>query len=58
MIHKLSQEISNLCIQMLGCKVALEQDLSIGATFKRKNFLDVLLFLSTGQTACSRAYES
>jgi hypothetical protein len=33
---------------MLGCKVALEQDLSIGAIFRRKTYLDVPLILSTG----------
>jgi hypothetical protein len=34
---------------MLGCKVALEQDLSIGAIFRRKKYLYVPLILSTGQ---------
>jgi hypothetical protein len=34
---------------MLGCKVALEQDVSIGAIFRRKNYLDVRVILSTGQ---------
>jgi hypothetical protein len=34
---------------MLGCKVALEQDLSIGAIFRRKNYLYVPLILSIGQ---------
>jgi hypothetical protein len=33
---------------MLGCKVALEQDLSIGAIFRRKNYLYEHLILSTG----------
>ena len=35
---------------MLGCKVALEQDLSNGAIFRGKNYLYVLvpLVLSTG----------
>jgi hypothetical protein len=32
-----SQKILNFCMQMLGCKVALEQDLSIGTIFRRKN---------------------
>ena len=36
-------------MQMLGCKVALEQDLSIGAIFRRKNYLDVPAILSTGR---------
>ena len=48
-IHRLSQEILNFCMQMLGCKVALEQDLSIGAIFRSKNYLYVPLILSTGQ---------
>ena len=47
-IHRLSQEILNFSMYMLGCKVALEQDLSIGAIFRRKNYLDVPLILSTG----------
>jgi hypothetical protein len=34
---------------MLGYKVALEQDLSIGTIFRRKNYLYVPLILSTGQ---------
>jgi hypothetical protein len=37
-------------MQMLGCKVALEQDLSIGTIFRRKNYPDVPLNLSTRQT--------
>ncbi len=48
-IHSLSQEILNFSMYMLGCKVALEQDLSIGAIFRRKNYLYVPLILSTGQ---------
>jgi hypothetical protein len=32
-----------------NCKVALEQDLSIGVIFRRKNYLYVPLILSTGQ---------
>ena len=32
---------------MLGCKAALEQDLSIGAIFRRKTYWDVPLILST-----------
>jgi hypothetical protein len=32
----------------LGGKVALEQDLSIGAIFRRKTYLDVPVILSTG----------
>ena len=47
-IHRLSQEILNFSMYMLGCKVALEQDLSIGAIFRRKNYLYVPLILSTG----------
>ena len=48
-IHRLSQKILNFCtsMQMLGCKVALEQDLSIGSIFRGKNYLDVPLVLST-----------
>ena len=49
-IHRLSQKILNFCMQMLGCKVALEQDLSMGAIFRRKNYQDVPLNLSTRQT--------
>ena len=41
-IHRLSQEILNFSMYMLGCKVALEPDLSIGALFKRRTYLDVL----------------
>ena len=48
MIHTLSQEISNFSMYMLVCKVALEQDVSIGAIFRRKNYLDVPVVLSTG----------
>jgi hypothetical protein len=33
---------------MLGCKVALEQDLSIGTISRRKNHLYVPFILSTG----------
>ena len=33
---------------MLGCKVALEQNLSIGAIFRRNDYLDVPVILSTG----------
>ena len=33
---------------MLGCKVALVQDLSIGAIFTRKNYLDEPVILSIG----------
>jgi hypothetical protein len=47
-IHSLSQEIFNFSMYMLGCKVALEQDLSIGAIFRRKNYLDAPVILSTG----------
>ena len=46
-IHRLSQEILNFSMYMLGCKVALEQDLSIGAIFRRKTYWDVPLILST-----------
>jgi hypothetical protein len=49
-IHRLSQKILNFCMQMLGCKVALEQDLSIGTIFRRSNYQDVPLNLSTRQT--------
>ena len=49
-IHRLSQKILNFCMQMLGCKVALEQDLSIGTIFRGKNYYDVPLNLSTRQT--------
>ena len=35
-IHSLSLEILNFSMYMLGCKVALEQDLSIGAIFMVK----------------------
>ena len=31
----LSQEIFNFSMHILGCKVALEQDLSIGSIFRR-----------------------
>ena len=48
MIHSLSQEILNFSMYMLGCKVALEQDLSIGAIFRRKNYLYVPLTFKTG----------
>ena len=50
MIHSLSQEILNFSMYMLGCKVALEQDLSNGAIFRRtsKTYLDVPVILSTG----------
>jgi hypothetical protein len=34
---------------LLACKVALEQDLSIGAIFRGKNYLDVPAILSTGR---------
>jgi hypothetical protein len=39
-IHMLlvSRKILNFLMYMLGCKVALEQDLSIGAIFRRKSF--------------------
>jgi hypothetical protein len=47
-IHSRSQEILNFSMYMLGCKVALEQDLSIGAIFRRKNYLDVPVISSTG----------
>ena len=47
-IHRLSPEILNFSMYMLGYKVALEQDLSIGAIFRRKNYLYVPLVLSTG----------
>ena len=49
-ICMLSKKILNFCMQMLGCKVALEQDLSIGTIFRRKNYQDVPLNLSTRQT--------
>jgi hypothetical protein len=44
-------ELFYSCMYMLGCKVALERDLSIGAIFRRKSYLYVLvpLILSTGQ---------
>ena len=63
MIHSLSQEILNFSMYMLGCKVALEQDLSIVAIFRRKKYLDVPVILSSctavpDQTACSYRYES
>ena len=45
--HRLSREISNFLMYMLGCKVVLEQDLSIGAILRRKTYLDVLVILST-----------
>ncbi len=38
-IHRLSQETLNFLMYMLGYKVALEQDLSIGAIFRRKKYL-------------------
>jgi hypothetical protein len=47
-IHRLSREILDFLMYMLGCKVALEQDLSIGAIFRRKTYLDVHVILSTG----------
>jgi hypothetical protein len=34
---------------MLAYNVALEQDLPIGAIFRRKKYLDVPLILSTGR---------
>ena len=46
-VHWLSQEILNFSMYMLGCKVALEQDLSIGTIFRRKTYQDVPLILST-----------
>ena len=46
-IHRLSQKILNFCMQMFGCKVALEQDLSIGTIFRLKKYLYVPLILST-----------
>jgi hypothetical protein len=49
-IHRLSQKILNFCMQMFDCKVALEQDLSIGTIFRRNNYQDVPLNLSTRQT--------
>jgi hypothetical protein len=48
-IHSLSREILNFSMYMLGCKVALEQDLSIGAIVRRKNHLYVPLISSTGR---------
>jgi hypothetical protein len=62
-IHSLSQEILNFSMYMLGCKVALEQDLSIVAIFRRKKYLDVPVILGSctavpDQTACSYRYES
>ena len=49
-IHSLSQEILSFSMYILGCEVAsLEQDLSIGPIFRRKNYLYVPLILSTGQ---------
>jgi hypothetical protein len=47
-IHRLSRKILNISMYMLGCKVALEHDLSIGAIFRRKTYLDVPVILSTG----------
>jgi hypothetical protein len=49
-VHRLSQKILNFCMHMLGCKVALEQDLSTGTIFRRKNYQDIPLNLSTRQT--------
>jgi hypothetical protein len=46
-IHGLNQEILNFCMQMLGCKIALERDLSIGAIFRLNKYSDVPLILST-----------
>ena len=43
-----SGNIELFYVHMLGWKVALEQDLSIGAIFRRKNYLYVPLILSTG----------
>ena len=48
MIHRLSRKILNFLMYVLVCKVALEQDLSIGAIFRRKTYLDVPVILSTG----------
>jgi hypothetical protein len=55
-----SGNIELLCadVSLYPDKVASEQDMSIGAIFKRKKYLDVPLILSTGQTACSYAYDS
>ena len=47
-IHSLSHEILNFSMYMLGCKVALAQDLSTGVIFRRKNHSDVPVILSTG----------
>jgi hypothetical protein len=49
-IHMLSQEILNVCMHMLGRKVALEQDLSIGTIFRRKHYQEVPLNLRTART--------
>jgi hypothetical protein len=45
-IYRLSRKILNFRMQMLGCKVELEQDLSIGTIFRSKNYQDVPLNLS------------
>jgi hypothetical protein len=34
-------------MQILGCKVALDQDLSAGTIFRRQNYSDLPLILST-----------
>ena len=47
-IHRLSLDIFNFSMHMLGCKVALEQDLSIRAIFRHINYSYVPLILSTG----------
>jgi hypothetical protein len=43
------QEIMDFSLWNYRWKVALEQDLSIGAIFRLKNYLYVPLILSTGQ---------
>ena len=48
LIHRLSRKILNFLMYMLGCKVAVDQDLSIGAIFRRRTSLDVPVILSTG----------
>jgi hypothetical protein len=55
LIHRLSRKILNFLMYMLGCKVALEQDLSIGAIFRGKTYLDVPVSLSTGPNGTYRA---
>ena len=42
-----------LSMYMLGCKVALEQDLSIGAIFSGRKYSDVPFFWRAALRACS-----